>query len=341
MNGRRTLTLAVALVATGWVGLHADNEAAIRREPQATPPGVIVALGRVEPRSEEIYVAAAMTGRIATVPVAEGQAVDAGAIVATLESGDLAARVLEAEAGVRVARAALDRTVNGATLAERDEAAAEVAEAEAALVQAARELERQEGLTTQKAGSRQERDRALSEYEIAIARLNRVRYRRETIDTPVRNDARAKAEADVALAEARLAVARALHEKSLVRSPIAGVVLRVLRRPGELVTDLADTPIAVVGDLSRLRVRAEIDEADIAGLRAGQSAYVTAEAFGDQRFPGTVSHVGWLAGRKAVRSEKPGERLDRRVLETLIDLQPTDVLPVGLRVDAFIVARDQ
>ncbi len=325
------------LVSGGWLALQAENRP--QRAAEAAPEkgrGTVVALGRVEPVSEEIHVSAAMTGRIATVPVVEGQAVAAGAVIATLEGADLEARVREAEAGLKVAQAALLRVLNGARSAERQEAAAAVAEAEALVLQAARELQRQSDLVAQRAGSRQELDRARSDHDVAVARLSRAGFQRDTIDSPPREDEKAKAEAEVALAEARLALARAIHDKTLIRSPVAGVVLRKLRHPGELVSDMADTPIAVVGDLSTLRVRAEVDEADIARIRVDQPAFVTADAYGDRRFTGKVVRVGRLVGRKAIRSEKSGERLDSRVLEVLIELDGTDPLPVGLRVDAYL-----
>jgi HlyD family secretion protein len=169
-----------------------------------------------------------------------------------------------------------------------------------------------------------------------VARLARAEQHMEVVDSPPRDDELARAEAEVALAEAQLAEARAMLEKSFVRSPISGIVLRKLRRPGEQVTELGDTPILVLGDTSLLRVRAEVDEADIALVRLGQGAYVQADAFGERRFPGRVSRIGSLMGKKALRDERPAERIDTRVLEVLIDLAPDNPLPVGLRVDAYL-----
>jgi HlyD family secretion protein len=73
-------------------------------------------------------------------------------------------------------------------------------------------------------------------------------------------------------------------------------------------------------------------------VTAGQQAWVTADAYGDRRFAGTVLRVGEVLGRKNIRTDEPGERVDTKVLETLIDLEPGTRLPVGLRVDAFIRA---
>lgn len=83
----------------------------------------------------------------------------------------------------------------------------------------------------------------------------------------------------------------------------------------------------MVGDTSRPRVRAEVDEADIALVRVGQSAYVQADAYGERRFPRRVSRVSSLMGRKTLRNEQPAERLATRVLEVLIELDAGNDLP--------------
>ena len=89
-------------------------------------------------------------------------------------------------------------------------------------------------------------------------------------------------------------------------------------------------------DSSVLRARAEVDETDVARVRVGQPAYVTAGAYGSRRFSGRVVRVGNLLGRKNVRTERPSERVDTKILETLIELDSGRQLPAGLRVDAFI-----
>jgi HlyD family secretion protein len=51
--------------------------------------------------------------------------------------------------------------------------------------------------------------------------------------------------------------------------------------------------------------------------------------------------VGDLLGPKSVRSDEPTERVDRKFLETLVELDPNLRLPMGLRVDAFILDPSQ
>jgi HlyD family secretion protein len=152
-----------------------------------------------------------------------------------------------------------------------------------------------------------------------------------------RSDERARADATVALAEATLAEARAVLEKTTVRAPFDGVILRRHRQAGESVSTDGPAPaIVTIADTRTLRVRVEVDERDVAGLRTGQMAYVTAAAYGTQRFPGRVVRIGQMLGRKGVHTDAPTEHVDTKVLEVLVELAPDARLPVGLRVDAFI-----
>jgi HlyD family secretion protein len=91
-----------------------------------------------------------------------------------------------------------------------------------------------------------------------------------------------------------------------------------------------------LGDTSRLRVRVDVDENDVAGVYVGQRAWVTAPAYGDRKFTGRVIQIGQMLGRKNVRKDEPSERVDTKILETLIELDPGTALPIGLRVDAFL-----
>ena len=46
--------------------------------------------------------------------------------------------------------------------------------------------------------------------------------------------------------------------------------------------------------------------------------------------------VGWILGKKNVRTDEPSERVDTKILETLMELDSGQKLPLGLRVDAYI-----
>jgi HlyD family secretion protein len=310
---------------------------------RTTSPGnVIAAPGRVEPASEEIEVGIELSGRLREVAIEEGERVTRGQIIARLESADFTARLASAEARLALARAELERLVNGARVEERREASAGVSQAEATLAHAEIDARRMRNLLTGGAISQAEVDQAERNARVARARVDEMRERFNTVNADARADERRRAEANVRLAQAQVAEARAFLAKTDIRSPIDGVVLRKHHNAGEsLSVESPDSIVATIGDLRVLRVRVEVDETDVAALALGQTAWVTADAYGTRRFSGRVIRIGETLGQKRIRTERPDERTDTRVLETLVELDPGSSLPIGLRVDSFITRSER
>jgi ABC exporter DevB family membrane fusion protein len=297
----------------------------------------VAAPGLVEPVSEEIKVSAEISGKLKSVLVEEGDRVHKGQTLAILENDDYRAQVTSAEARLKEREATLRRVVNGARDQERREAWESVKEAEAVMENARVEIERRRELYLKGVIAREETDRAEREYRVTKARFEAARERHALIDDDAREEDRSKAEADVMLARAELDEARARFEKSFIRSPIDGLVIHKHLKAGESVSDMRETPVITVADTRVLRVRVDVDETDVSKIQAGQPAYVTADAYGNRQFSGRVVQIGQALGRKNVRTDEPSERVDKKILETLIELDSGGVLPVGLRVDAFIL----
>jgi len=298
--------------------------------------GLIAAPGRVEAISEEIRVSSELSGRLHSVAVEEGESVHRGQVLAQLENEDYIARVAEAEAALAQRRAEWERTINGARSQERQAAKATLEAAKAVVENAKREADRRRMLAEHQTISRDEAERYDRAYRVAQAEYERAEQEFSLVDAEAREEDRRKAEAAVRSAEAQLAEARAYLEKTYIRCPLDGVVLRKFRHAGESVSTQFDSPVVTVADNSSLRVKLDVDEADVARLFVGQPAFVTAEAYGAQKFTGQVIRVGKILGRKNVRTDEPSERVDTKILETLMQLDPGQSLPLGLRVDAYI-----
>lgn len=304
--------------------------------PTGVEPLVVAAPGRVEPMSEEIDVTAEVGGRLERIPVAEGDAVRAGQTIAVIANAEYRAAVATATAELDARRAEFRLVENGARASARREAAATVTEAEAVARNADTELARRRSLFASGVIAREEVDRAVREASVARARADAARERFALVDDDAREEDRARAEAAVAMARARLAEAEARLAKTVVRSPIDGVVLRKHVQAGESLASMDPAPIVTIGDTRRMRVRAEIDERDVARVRAGDPAWVSADAFGGRRFAGRVARIGNVLGRKEIRTDEPAEKVDTKVLEVLIDLDDGRELPTGMRVDTFV-----
>ena len=346
---KRSIIVAIllALPLLGLTTTRTNFRPMAPAEATATIPGastpltsgdyLVAAPGRVEPASEEVHVAASVTGVLREVLVKEGDKICRGDVIARIESDDYKAAVAKAEANLALARAELDRVINGARPAERDAAFAVVSEAEAVEKTTHAELDRRLSLLSKGVATHQAVEQAEQDFEVAQQHHKAAFAKYALVNDPPRQEDVEIAEARVAEAQAAVDHAHADLEKTVIRSPIDGTVLRVHRRAGELMsTFFVDQPIVTIGDLSTLNVRAEIDETDVAKVAVGETAYVTAEAYGGMRFSGKVVRVGEMLGPKKVHTGEPAERTDTRVLEVLIQLDTQGTLRPGLRVNSFI-----
>lgn len=344
LNRRTTLIigLGVFLLTTTLVlaARRAHESAASAKAATDTQePFLVAGPGRVEPASEDIKIGSELSGRLKSVYVEEGDSIRHGQVLAELENADYRAQVESARANVTAKDAVLRKVINGARRQERDEAWSSVNEAKAVMENAKSELHRRQELFAAGVISREELDRYSREADVARAKYDAAVQQHALVDDRAREEDRSLAEADVKLAQAELAEAQARYDKTFIRSPIDGNVLRKHHRNGESVSNssTAPDPILTIGDRKALRVRMDVDETDVSKVTVGQRAYVTADAYGKRKFWGRVVRVGQQLGPKNVRTNEPTEKVDTKILETLVELDAGSQLPDGLRVDAFIV----
>lgn len=289
--------------------------------------------GLVEPYGEERQIASQVIGVIAKMLVEENDTVAANQPIAIVENSEQSARVAAARAQLDDAQAQLDKLVNGARPEERREARALVEQLDAELEMAKLDYDRKKPLRESGAASQAALDQAASTLHSLKMRRTASAERLAVIETGARAEDIASARALVARLKAETDFAQAQLDKFVIRSPVAGVILRRQRNAGEAVTNVDPTPIAIVGDLNRLRVRAEVDETDIGHIVVGQRVDISADAFPAQKFGGSVARIARRLGAKEVQTSRPAEKIDMKVLQVMIDLDPEVKLPVGLRVD--------
>lgn len=338
----------------------------VKAEEKNTPsPNTVAAPGIVEAASEEIEVGAEVPGKLRDVPVEEGDSVSKGQVLAVIENADLSTAVQTARAQIETLRSAQesararllqavadrDRVANGSRTEERREARFAYEQTLPNVENSRREFERSERLYRSGDVSREDYEGAQTAYENARKQAATMRERFNVVNAAARTDDLAKADAAIKLtasqvrefdaqiaeAAARVREAEARVEKTLVRAPIAGVILRKRLKGGESVTPESQTGIVTIADTSSLRVRIDLDETDVAKIKENQRAFVTADAFDSQKFTARVIKIGQILGRKNFRTERPTERVDTKILEVLLELDGNQKLPLGLRVDAFVL----
>jgi len=152
-------------------------------------------------------------------------------------------------------------------------------------------------------------------------------------DNRVEEHAAAQARRDAAKA----AVDRLEAESAKYRifSPIDGVVIARHADPGETVTP--GSSLATIVDLSRLRVEAEVDEFDIAGVTLGAKAIITVEGYSGHVWQSKIEEIADAVVPRQTRPEDPGRPADTRVLRVRLALLEPNPFKLGQHVEVDIL----
>jgi HlyD family secretion protein len=339
MNKLLKSVLVVLPLAAGgalWFGRSTSTASA---EPQAiVRPQTLVAPGRVEPIRDPVKLAFEAQGRIVAIDVDEGSVVTAGQVLARLDDRLAQARVDAATAQLAAAKARYTFARRGP---RNEDIAAARAEADAAAAAAAHREEEQArseqlGKTGAIASTVVDADEAAA--RVANAQASAATARAQSLAKGTRVEQIEEAAAAISLAQAELDAAKVALDQTVLRAPSAGLILRRTAEVGALVTTMQPMPVVTLADVSKLEVRAEVDEADVASISLGQKAFATTDAYGDKQFPVTIKRITRELGRKTVRDDDPRARVDTRVLEVICELEATPgiELPLGLRLSVHL-----
>jgi len=307
------------------------------RAPYAT---TIAGAGIVEARSRNIAIGAQVGGVVARLEVEVGSRVARGDLLFAVDDRKERAALQVAESAVVVARAELDRLVAQPRAEDLPPWRAAVSVADAQLAEARTQLSLVEGVADKRAVAQQELDRRRSAVAIAEARLFEVRSQLDKASLPAWEPELAMSRARLAASEASVAAARSDLDRTAVRSPIDGVVLQVEVRPGEYApAGVAARPLLLLGDLSRLHVRVDIDESDAWRFKDGAAARAfvrgNRELSVDLEF---VRSEPYVLPKRSLTGEST-ERVDTRVLQVVYAFDPArlSVRP-GMQMDVFVDA---
>ena len=306
-------------------------------EPPVQDPHWIQGIGYIEPVSEIRRLAFKHPGILGDYKVGMDQPVKKGDTLALQHNSEEQIAVKVAESQLELAKANLAQTLAGAHPEEI--AAKKDAQRYAALdaEYAERRLQRIERLQSNKFASEDDRDLAETNAKLKQAASQRSAAETRYLTHYVRDVDQLAAKAQVAVAEARLEEAKQALEETILTSPIDGVILESILRVGESTYAAGSPePVLLVGDLSHLRVRAEIDENYAFQLHEGQKAVLFGRGLGDKELPAHVSLVKKMMGKKTVFAKTATERKDIDIIQVFIEPDKAFSAPVGLEVNVKI-----
>lgn len=148
---------------------------------------------------------------------------------------------------------------------------------------------------------------ALERAELNYRRIHDL-FTRQVVAQEADDEARlnvAAARSAIKEIEGQRALALTYLEWTVIKSPVTGVVLEKLVKPGELVTPQSfggtrgpSTALLAVADLTDLQVEIDVNESDLAKIAPGQRCRVSPEAYPDKSYPGVVAEISPEANRQ-------------------------------------------
>ena len=311
---RRLLALLAFVVIAAGIAIYGSRLSAappVAYRLAAVESGSIVnsvtTSGTVKPLAA-ILVGSEASGQITELRADFNSVVKKGDIVARLNDDAVLARLDQAlvdvelaSSAVEVQRSQLERVrieAEGAG-ASTAVAKAEIDRAAAALRDAEREFERKRDLFERGSGSSVDRDRSEIAFQGASAQLAAAKAR-HLVATSAEAGSRAavriasmqlaNAEALVKLKEANVRQVRVDVDHTVIRAPIDGVIVERRVEMGQTVASSLQAPtlFTIAPDLRAMEVHANVDEADIGRVAAGQDVSFTVDSYPNRFFKGQV-----------------------------------------------------
>lgn len=317
------------------VPVERDGE---KEEP--APPLSVVGLGKLLPDGDVTSIATpfgSSDARIKSLEVGEGERVEAGQLLATLDNeNNLRAAIRNAEASLAARQATLTQT-RQSVRASLAETRASLERARAALDSAISEFDRTQTLFDRGYSTnatldqkRSARDQAANE----VRRLEATLARFEAEDPEAQADI-AVARSNVATAMAELERAREDLSRALVTAPVTGTVLAIHVRPGERP---GARGIMDIGDIDRMQAEVEIYQTDIARVAEGAPVTLTAEAL-PAPLTGKVARIGLEIEPQELIDPSPAASTNARVVKVTVDLDPASSAAARRFTNLQVVAR--
>jgi HlyD family secretion protein len=282
MNRRRNLVIAlviVVLLATGgyfW------------RQRSANDPLAAFSLsGNVDVHQVEL--AFRVAGRISQLRVAEGERVEAGALLAKLDPVPFENDVAAATADVAEARAQLDKVTHGYRIEEIAQARAAVAQREADLANARITFARLQDLVTKALVTRQQTDDARARVQESVAQLAAAREQLKLVMRGSRVEDIDAQKAALAAAEARLARAKTALEDATLLSPSSGIIAVRVREDGAIVQSGQTVYTLLLND--PVWIRAYVPQPRLGRIKPGMAVKIEIDSMPGKQYGGTVGFI--------------------------------------------------
>jgi HlyD family secretion protein len=279
-----------------------------------------------ETDAKQVNVSAKVPGRVDSLYVQEGDSVQRGEIVATLDGPEIRAKAAQALAARDAARAIRDKARRGSREEDIRAARNNWLRAVASATIAETTYARLDRLHREGVVPAQKRDEAEASLRANREGAEAAKAQYDLATAGTRSEDRAAAYADLRRAEGAVAEAESYVNENELRSAVNGQVLVKIIEQGELVSP--GQPVITIVDLSDQWVTLNLREDRLAGLRIRDTLLVTIPAIDQTVRPFAVYYISPLGAFATWRATREAGGFDVRTFE--VRARPVQPLP-GLR----------
>lgn len=310
-KGRKILIFALIVLVVGGLAAAAflrkrDVVITVQTEKVARRnlTELVTANGRIQPVFY-VKISPEVSGEIIALPVKEGQSVKKGDLLVKIKPDVYVAAKNSSEASYK------------ASLSGKETA-------EANLTRALFEFQRNESMFKAKLVSESVYIDSKASYDVAKAQATSATHQVEM---------------------AKAALDRAVEDlsKTIINSPLEGIVIRLNSQLGERVVGtamMAGTEIMIIADLSEMEARVDVGEIDVPLIKIGETARLEIDSYKDRKFTGTVTEIANSSkGLTLGPGMGGGQSQEATKFEVKIRIKEKEILRPGMSVTAEIETR--
>lgn len=310
-------------------------------QPQKLPfASFIFGVGVVESEHGNILIGASINRIVDKVPVIAGMKVKKGDELIKFENSDLQADLVIQELAYQQALANVRKLKSLPRKEDVQSAEAAVKSAESDLAQALSLYRMVQGLSDPRALSQEEVNRRAYAYETAKAKLDQAQAELNKIQSGAWKPELEIAQLEAMQAQANIRRIKTNIQRTIVKSPIDGIVLLVKIHQGEVpALDTYLNPLMILGNTEEKYLKVSINQFDVPYFRSEASAVAFLQ--GDSRFdfPLEFVRVEPILVSKQNLTNDIMEKIDTRVLNVIYKIK-NDALQIypGQQMDVYIEA---
>ncbi len=277
------LVLAGGLYFYRWGGRSGSNQKFRFAKVERGEVNVVVtATGTINPVIN-VLVGSQVSGTIKALYADFNSQVKEGQVIAQIDPAIFEAQVEQGRASVLNAHANL---LNAQ--ANLENAKANLTKADVAVLDAKRNLDRNQPLLEKKIIAQATMDTAQTNYDTAVAQRDVARAQVESAKSQIES-----VKAQVEQAKAALRVSETNLRYTTIRSPVNGTVISRNVDVGQTVAASLQAPtlFTIAKNLAEMQVDSNVSEADVGRIAVGQDATFTVDAYPEKIFRGKVSEI--------------------------------------------------